>query len=72
MLRSNAPDAIEKRFRERPTYPVPLAEYTVATLPDPAEFRSCVITVSDEAGGYTMAFSDGAAWRRAQDRTVVS
>jgi hypothetical protein len=62
MLRSNSVRDIEQWARERPTYPVPLCEYTVATLPDPAEFRSCQITVSDNPGGYTIAVSDGADW----------
>lgn len=46
-------------------------EYTVATLPDPATERR-VIAVTDETGGYTIAFSDGSDWRRVQDRAVVS
>lgn len=44
--------------------------FTVATLPTVVE--GAVIYVSDEAGGKTMAFGDGAAWRRVQDRAVVS
>ena len=45
--------------------------YTVATLPDPTS-TSRAILVSDEAGGFTMAFSDGTDWRRVQDRAIVS
>lgn len=46
--------------------------YTVATLPDATEFEAHTVYVSDEAGGATLAFSDGTDWRRVQDRAVVS
>lgn len=46
--------------------------YTVATLPSAAENTGLCVFVSDEAGGATMAFSDGTDWRRVQDRAVVS
>lgn len=44
--------------------------FTVATLPAPIE--AAMIYVRDETGGATLAFSDGIAWRRVQDRAVVS
>lgn len=46
--------------------------YTVATLPAAASFTGCMIYVSDETGGATVAFSDGTNWRRVQDRNIVS
>lgn len=46
--------------------------YTVATLPSAATYPRGVIYVSNEAGGATLAFSDGTDWRRVQDRAVVS
>jgi hypothetical protein len=46
--------------------------YTVLTLPTAATYPRGVIYVSDEAGGATLAFSDGTDWRRVQDRAVVS
>lgn len=46
--------------------------YTVATLPSAASFAGCMIYVSDETGGATVAFSDGTNWRRVQDRNIVS
>lgn len=46
--------------------------FTVATVPDPAVSEARFIYVSDEAGGATMAFSDGVVWRRTQDRNVIS
>lgn len=49
-----------------------LPTYTVATLPSAADFARGLIYVSDESGGATVAFSDGAAWRRLQDLAVVS
>lgn len=46
--------------------------YTVSTLPAAATYPRGVIYVSNEAGGATLAFSDGTNWRRVQDRAVVS
>lgn len=57
---------------ERATAPVLLAEYTVAGLPSAAVFKSGIIAVTNETGGYTLAFSDGTNWRRVQDRAIVS
>src|SRR5262245_4015237 len=48
-----------------------LAEYTVATLPSAASNRG-LIYVTNETGGFTVAFSDGTNWRRVQDRAIVS
>lgn len=45
--------------------------YTVATLPS-ASTAAQIIYVSDEAGGATLAFSDGTNWRRVTDRAIVS
>ncbi len=45
--------------------------YLIASLP-PAVGDGQIIYVSDEAGGPTLAFSDGAAWRRVSDRAIVS
>ena len=53
-------------------FPLILAEYTVATVPNAAEWERGIIYVSDETGGATLAFSDGSDWRRVQDRAVVS
>lgn len=52
--------------------PLLLKVYTVATLPTASLFANALITVSDETGGHTVAFSDGTNWRRVQDRAVVS
>lgn len=52
--------------------PVRVAEYTMATLPDADGWRGAVVMVSDEAGGYCLAYSDGAIWRRAYDNTEVA
>lgn len=46
--------------------------YTVALLPSAATYPRAVVYVSNEAGGATIAFSDGTNWRRVQDRAVVS
>lgn len=45
--------------------------YTVATLPNVA-YPNGIIMVTDESGGYTIAFSDGTNWRRAWDLAIVS
>lgn len=54
------------------TEPLPLASYTVATLPTASLWQDGLITVSDETGGYVTAFSDGTNWRRTTDRAIVS
>jgi len=51
---------------------VELSSYTVTTLPDAETYQNSMIFVSDEAGGSTIAFSDGTNWRRVQDRQIVS
>lgn len=50
----------------------PVPSYTVATAPDPSAYPRCFIFVSDEAGGATMAFSDGADWLRISDLAPIS
>ena len=56
--------------------PLKVASYTVADLATAALaaslWESSIVYVSDEAGGATLAFSDGTNWRRAQDRAIVS
>ena len=52
--------------------PQQVPAYTVADVPDATLYEGFVIYVSNEAGGKTLAFSDGAAWRRVQDRAVIS
>lgn len=47
--------------------------YAVSALPSAAGAGAgSIIFVSDEAGGATLAFSDGTDWRRVADRAVVS
>ena len=46
--------------------------YSVSTLPAAGATPDGIITVSDEVGGYTLAFSDGTNWRRATDLAIVS
>jgi hypothetical protein len=47
--------------------------FAVAGLPSAsAEGAGAIAFVTDEAGGATLAFSDGAAWRRVSDRAVVA
>lgn len=52
--------------------PIVLKSYTVAGVPDAANWQGAIIYVSDEAGGKTIAFSDGTDWRRVQDRAIIS
>jgi len=49
---------------------VQLPEFIVASLP--ANTSGGVIMVTDETGGYVMAFNDGTNWRRVTDRVIVS
>lgn len=51
---------------------VRVASYARAALPDPAaEGAGAIAFVPDEAGGATLVFSDGSAWRRTADRAVA-
>lgn len=52
--------------------PWQLPSYAVSTVPSAADFEGCIIYVSNESGGKTIAFSDGTNWRRAQDRAIIS
>lgn len=49
-----------------------LPEYTVSTVPSAVGRQNYLISVSDETGGKTVAFSDGTDWRRVQDRAIIS
>lgn len=52
---------------------VRIGQYGKAALPSASSAGAGAIAyVSDEAGGATLAFSDGVSWRRVQDRAVVS
>ena len=46
-------------------------EYTVSTLPSASGTRRLAF-VSNETGGYVLAFSDGTNWRRCTDRAIVA
>jgi len=53
--------------------PVRCKSYTVAGAPSAASAGAgSMIFVSNESGGATLAFSDGANWRRVADRAVIS
>lgn len=52
--------------------PVRPGSFTVATLPAAATHAGALVDVVDEAGGRTLAMSDGTHWRRVHDRAVVS
>jgi hypothetical protein len=52
--------------------PLQLATYTVAGLPGAAARPRCLVYVSNESGGQTVAYSDGTNWRRVYDNAVVS
>lgn len=47
-------------------------EYTVAGVPTASDWDNGVIIVSNEAGGRTLATSDGTNWRRVSDGAVIS
>lgn len=54
--------------------PVRIPEKTVAELADYTadQWPGCSVIVTDEAGGRTIATSDGTNWRRVRDGAVVS
>lgn len=53
-----------------------LKVYSKTALPSPALWAggtmAGVIFVSDDIGGFTLAFSDGTNWRRSADRNIIS
>jgi hypothetical protein len=52
--------------------PVKVPTYLVADLPSAGRFADCVVIISDETGGRTLATSDGTDWRRVSDGAVAS
>jgi hypothetical protein len=52
--------------------PLVLASYELAEVPLAEDFPGGLIFVTDEAGGPTVAFSDGTDWFRVQDLAVIS
>ncbi len=64
--------SIEQAMAQRWDSPVLLQSFTVASLPSAASWTGGIVYVSNEAGGATVAFSDGTNWRRAADRAIVS
>lgn len=66
-------DDLEIQLNERLLGPAIIFEsYTVATVPEADENGNGVIIVSDEAGGRTLATSDGTNWRRVSDGAIIS
>jgi len=57
---------------ERMGGPLPLRQYTIATLPDPALFTGAIIWVTDNNPSPIVAYSDGEDWRLVKNDTVVS
>lgn len=52
--------------------PVRVGRYTVADLPPADAGAGQIVFVADEVGGASLAFSDGARWRRVSDRAIVA
>lgn len=53
--------------------PIKAHSHEATALPSPSSTGAgAIIFISDEAGGATLAFSDGTDWRRVSDRAVVS
>lgn len=66
-------DDVTRELRARARgFPVVLAPFPKADLPDAARWRDSWIMVTDDIGGRVPAFSDGTAWRRSTDRNVIS
>lgn len=64
--------SIADAFRQPMPAPFRLKSYAVADLPEPAKWANGLISVPDESGGATIAFSDGTNWRRLTDLAIVS
>lgn len=65
-------DDVTRELRARARgFPVVLAPFPKADLPDAARWRGAWIFVTDATGGPIPAFSDGAAWRNPSN-TVIS
>lgn len=69
ITRSNG--LLPKDGTERATAPLPLAVYTVTTLPSASVYTNCLIVVSNGTGNKRLALSDGTNWRF-PDGNVVS
>lgn len=52
--------------------PWQLPSVAKADLPAAASFTGYILYVTNDAGGGTVAFSDGTNWRRVQDRNIIS
>lgn len=63
---------IERHVAEQLRAPPYFPPYAKADMPDPAQWANCAIIVPDEAGGRTIATSDGAHWRRVSNGAIVS
>lgn len=57
---------------EKASAPVLFAEYSKTALPSASTYKSGMIMVTDDVGGYTPAFADGTNWRRVADRNIIS
>lgn len=57
---------------ERMRGPLPLAHYTVNTLPAASDHTGALVFVTDETDGPVAAFSDGTAWKRVTDGAPVA
>ena len=51
---------------------LPHPQYTVATVPDVVAYAGSTVFVTDEAGGPTLAYSDGTNWKRVYDNAAIS
>ena len=64
--------AFERALEAPRAAPLRLAAFAVAAVPPAAAWPRGLVFVPDEAGGPTLAFSDGTDWRRVQDGAVIS
>lgn len=51
--------------------PLKVRAYEVAKLPPASAWPGCMVIVTDEVGGRTLATSDGTDWLRVSDGTEV-
>lgn len=66
-------DDVTRELRQRVRgFPVVLARFSKADLPDPARWEGSWIWVTDDVGGAVPAYAQGGSWKRADTSAVIS
>ncbi len=66
-------DDVSRELRARVRgFPVVLAKFSKADLPDATRWEGAWIFVTDDAGGAVPAYASGGSWKRADTSAVIS